>query len=367
MGIAEKIAEITAEMNRTQKNKATEHHLGGLKAKLAKLRAQLLEPPKTSGKGGDGFEVEKSGDARVCLIGFPSVGKSTILTKYTKTESATAEYAFTTLTCIPGVIEYNDARIQLLDTPGIIEGAAQGKGRGRQVIAVTRTADVILLMMDATKGNVQRRLIENELEAVGMRLNQEPPNITFKRKKTGGLKINNTVPLTHLSPKTIKNIMNEFKIFNAEVLFRCDATVEQFLDVIQGNCKYVPCIYVYNKIDNISLEEVDEFARMPNSVVVSCQMDLNLDYLLEVIWEKLRLLRIYTKKRGEPPSLDDPVVVRGGSTVKHAIRFIHRDLIDSFKYALVWGTSTKHQPQRVGLTHELQDEDVVQVVTTGKS
>jgi ribosome-interacting GTPase 1 len=59
------------------------------------------------------------------------------------------------LTCIPGVIEYNGANIQLLDLPGIIEGASQGKGRGRQVIAVAKTADLILIMLDATKGDKQ--------------------------------------------------------------------------------------------------------------------------------------------------------------------------------------------------------------------
>ncbi|XP_017773163.1 PREDICTED: developmentally-regulated GTP-binding protein 2-like [Nicrophorus vespilloides] len=99
-----------------------------------------LEPSKKSEKG-EGFDVLKSGDARVALIGFPSVEKSTLLSTLTKTESEAASYEFTTLTCIPGVIEYNGANIQLLDLPGIIEGASQGKGRGRQVIAVARTAD----------------------------------------------------------------------------------------------------------------------------------------------------------------------------------------------------------------------------------
>jgi len=65
--------------------------------------------------------------------GFPSVGKSSLLTELTGTNSEAAAYEFTTLTCIPGVIHYNDAKIQLLDLPGIIEGAAEGKGRGRQV------------------------------------------------------------------------------------------------------------------------------------------------------------------------------------------------------------------------------------------
>ena len=96
-----------------------------------------MEPAK-KGEKGEGFEVLKSGDARVAMIGFPSVGKSTLLSAITKTESEQASYEFTTLTCIPGVIEYKAANIQLLDLPGIIEGAAQGKGRGRQVIAVAR-------------------------------------------------------------------------------------------------------------------------------------------------------------------------------------------------------------------------------------
>jgi len=60
------------------------------------------------------------------------VGKSTLLNELTETESEAAAYEFTTLTCIPGIIHYKDTKIQLLDLPGIIEGASQGKGRGRQ-------------------------------------------------------------------------------------------------------------------------------------------------------------------------------------------------------------------------------------------
>ena len=123
--------------------------MGLLKAKLAKYRAQLLEPSGKSGGKGEGFDVMKSGDARVALIGFPSVGKSTLLSSVTTTESVAAAYEFTTLTCVPGVIKYEGAEIQLLDLPGIIEGAAQGKGRGRQVIDVSQTADMVLMMLDA--------------------------------------------------------------------------------------------------------------------------------------------------------------------------------------------------------------------------
>jgi small GTP-binding protein len=362
MGILEKISEIEKEIARTQKNKATEYHLGVLKAKLAKYRSQLLEPSKKGGEKGEGFDVLKSGDARCALIGFPSVGKSTLLSTITTTASECASYEFTTLTCIPGVIEYKGANIQLLDLPGIIEGASQGKGRGRQVIAVARTADVVLMMLDATKGDVQRNLLEKELESVGIRLNKPKPNIYFKIKKGGGISFNSTCNLTKVDEKLVQMILHEYKIFNAEVLFREDATAEDLIDVIDGNRVYMPCLYVYNKIDQISIEEVDRIARLPNSVVVSCNMKLNLDYLLEVLWEYLALIRVYTKKPGEPPDFNDSLILRKGVTVEHVCHAIHRTIAQQLKYALVWGTSTKYSPQRVGLHHVMQDEDVIRVV-----
>ncbi|CAG7729108.1 unnamed protein product, partial [Allacma fusca] len=287
---------------------------------------------------------------------------STLLSTITTTASECASYEFTTLTCIPGVIEYKGANIQLLDLPGIIEGASQGKGRGRQVIAVARTADVVLMMLDATKGDVQRLLLEKELESVGIRLNKPKPNIYFKVKKGGGISFNSTCTLTKVDEKLVQMILHEYKLFNAEVLFREDATAEDLIDVIDGNRVYMPCLYVYNKIDQISIEEVDRIARLPNSVVVSCNMKLNLDYLLEVLWEYLALIRVYTKKPGEPPDFGDGLILRKGVTVEHVCHAIHRSIAQQLKYALVWGTSTKYSPQRVGVHHVMQDEDVIRVV-----
>jgi len=363
MGILERISEIEKEINRTQKNKATEGHLGVLKAKLAKYRSQLLEPTGKKGEKGEGFDVMKSGDARVALIGFPSVGKSTLLSTLTNTESVAANYEFTTLTCIPGVIEYKGANIQLLDLPGIIEGASQGKGRGRQVIAVARTADLVIMMLDATKGDIQKVLLTAELESVGIRLNKRKPDIYFKAKKAGGLKFTATCTLTKLDERTVHLILSEYKLFNAEVVVREDATADELIDVIEGNRVYMSCLYVYNKIDQVSIEEIDRIAHIPNCVVVSCNLKLNLDYLLEMLWEKLAMLRIYTKKPGNPPDFSDPIILRGGSSVEHVCHAIHRSIASVFKYALVWGTSTKFNPQRVGISHTTHDEDVIQIVT----
>lgn len=212
MGILERIADIEKEVARTQKNKATEYHMGVLKARLAKLKQELLEP-KVSGQKGEGFDVAKSGDARAVLIGFPSVGKSTFLSKMTTTQSAVAAYEFTTLTCVPGRLNYNGARIQILDLPGIIEGAAEGRGRGRQVIAVAKTADIVIMMLDATKAASQKELLEHELESVGIRLNKKPPNVYIKQKAGGGLSFTATVKLTHVDEKMVYQILHEYSKF----------------------------------------------------------------------------------------------------------------------------------------------------------
>ncbi|PVU91026.1 hypothetical protein BB561_004595 [Smittium simulii] len=354
MGILEKIADIEHEIGRTQKNKATEHHLGLLKGKLAKYRAELLEP-KSSGAKGEGFDVLKSGDSRVALIGFPSVGKSTLLSLLTGTKSEAANYEFTTLTCIPGKFMYKGANIQILDLPGIIQGASEGKGRGRQVISVARTADMILMMLDSTKSHAQRKLLEAELEAVGIRLNKKIPEIYFKVKKGGGISYNPIVKQSQLTEKLVFEILHQYKIFNAEVLVRDDVTIDDFIDVIVGNRKYLPCLYVYNKIDQITIEEVDKIAREDHTIVISAEGDLNMETLKEQIWVHLNLLRVYTKKQSG-------LILRSGATVETACHSIHRTLAENFRYALVWGTSTKHNPQRVGLTHPLENEDVIQIV-----
>merc|ERR1711871_1873040 len=206
--------------------------------KIAKLKRELIAPSSKGGGGGDGFDVTKSGDTRVGMIGFPSVGKSTLLSKLTGTHSEAAAYEFTTLTCIPGVIHYRGAKIQLLDLPGIIEGAKDGKGRGRQVIGTARTCDLILIVLDVTKPFTHKKIIENELEGFGIRLNKEPPNIVIRKKDRGGITFNSAGTLTKITGDEIKAICSEYRMSCADISFRCDASAEDLIDAIEGNRVY---------------------------------------------------------------------------------------------------------------------------------
>ena len=288
-------------MARTQKNKATEGHLALLRCKLAKLKRELIEPAGGKGGGaGEGFDVKASGDARVGLIGFPSVGKSTLLTKLTGTFSEAADYEFTTLTCIPGVYNYKGTKIQLLDLPGIIEGAKDGKGRGKQVIGVGRTCTLILIVLDAMKPLTDKKIIERELEGFGIRLNKKRPDIVLKKKDKGGVTIQKALGLqmTKMTDDTIRSILHEYKISNCDVMFKSDNSMDELIDVIEGNRVYVPCIYVLNKIDAISIEELDLLDKVPHYVPISAKDEWNFDELMEKIWEYLDLIRIYTKPKG---------------------------------------------------------------------
>ncbi|KAL8283580.1 hypothetical protein RQP46_005683 [Phenoliferia psychrophenolica] len=358
---------IKDEMSKTQKNKATSFHLGQLKAKLAKLKRELLTPTTGGGSGGGagvGFDVARTGIASVGFIGFPSVGKSSLMSGLTGTTSVAADYEFTTLTTVPGTMDVHGAPIQILDLPGIIEGAKDGKGRGRQVIAVARTCNLIFIVLDVLKPLGDKAIIEAELEGFGIRLNKQPPHLTVKKKERGGIAISNTVPLTHIEPEEIRAVLAEYKISNADVSFRCDPTLDEFIDVVEGGRVYIPCLYVLNKIDAISIEELDLLYKIPDSVPISAREWLNVDELIEVMWEKLDLVRIYTKPKGKQPDYSSPVVLRHARcSVEDFCNNIHKDIAKQLKYAMVFGTSVKHsRGQKVGLDHILADEDVVSIV-----
>ncbi|KAJ7239621.1 hypothetical protein O6H91_Y440600, partial [Diphasiastrum complanatum] len=231
------------------------------------------------------------------------------------------------------------------------------------VISTARTCNCILIVLDAIKPITHKRLIEKELEGFGIRLNKEPPNLSFRRKDKGGINFTSTVTNTLLDLETVKAICGEYRIHNADVSLRFDASADDLIDVIEGNRVYMPCIYAVNKIDQITLEELEVLDNLPHYCPVSAHLEWNLDGLLEKIWEYLDLVRIYTKPKGMGPDYEDPVILSAKKrTVEDFCLRIHKDMLKQFKYALVWGSSAKHKPQRVGKEHELDDEDVVQII-----
>ena len=268
-----------SEMAKTQINKATEKHIGLLKAKIAKLkREQEDDVIKKSGKKEDGFDVRRNGDATVVFIGLPSVGKSTLLNKMTSANSTIGAFQFTTLTVVPGMMEYRGANIQVLDLPGIIKGASSGKGLGKRILSVARTADLVLLMLDVFQPFHEDVLV-NELGNIGIRLNQLPPNITIEKAAMGGIAVAQQVKLTKISVDHLKDILHLYGLVSARVVVREDVTSEQLADHIAGNISYSKALTILNKIDLVDDAFLKDLkTKIKSDVIeVSANSDINID------------------------------------------------------------------------------------------
>lgn len=364
MGIPEKIKRIEEDLHRTQVNKKTEHHIGLLKAKLAKLKREQEEVKTRGGASSVGYDVKRSGDATVVIIGLPNVGKSTLLNRLTNSKSKIGEYQFTTLTVVPGIMQYKGAQIQILDLPGIIEGASTGKGLGRRVLSVARSADLVLLMLDVFQPDA-RPLLFKELRAIGLRPDEKFPNIVIEKTSTGGISVTAQVKMTMMSVELVKDILRVYDIHNARVMVREDITEEQLIDVLLGNRVYAPTLTVMNKIDLVNTGFISELEARLNFdfIPISGDANMNLGALKELIYQRLDFIRIYMRpKRGETDYVE-PMIVKNGALVLDICNKVHRGMRDEFRYAQVWGKSVKFGGQKVGLTHTLMDEDVLTFVT----
>jgi len=360
--IEEKIEEIENEIKETPYNKATQHHIGKLKAKLAELRETLIK--KRAKKSFAGFSIKKTGDATVVLVGFPSVGKSTLLNKLTDASSKTAEYDFTTLNVIPGMMNLNGARIQVLDIPGIISGASSGKGRGKEVLSIVRNADLILILLDVLQTE-QLYTIEKELYEAGIRMNEKPPKVRIKKTTKGGISVVFSRRHTRIDQRTVREILSVNGIHNAIVTIHDDINDEQFIDAVMGNRVYIPGIIALNKIDVIDSKKLKEIRSKigRETIPISAEKGTNLDRLRNEIFRRLHIMRIYMKPQGREPDFKEPLIVKKGSTVGDVCEKLHKDFKKRFRYAIIWGKSARFKAQKTGFGHVLEDGDVLSIVT----
>ena len=360
MSTNDRIIELELEISKTKYNKKTQHHIGLVKAKIAKLREDV-ERKASSGKKGEGYTVKKSGDATVVLLGFPSVGKSTILNKLTNAFSKVAAYEFTTLDVVPGLMEYNHAKIQILDVPGIVSGAASGRGRGREVLSVLRNADLALIIVDATKPD-QYKAILQEVHESGLRLNMKKPDVRITKKPRGGIGIGATVPLD-LDKRTIEAILRELGINNADVLIRTPIQEDGLIDAVMGNRVYIPAVMVLNKIDLASSEDLKRVCeRIKPDILLSAEQETDFTPLKDAIFTKLSLIRIFLKEIGKKPDLEEPMIMRKGTTIETLCLRLHKDFVKKFRLAKIWGPSAKFPGQEFRkLDKELRDGDIAEI------
>lgn len=336
--IDEQIAEIEEVLRKTPHHKATNGFIGAMRAKIAHLRDREVENiAKSHSAGGKGFFVKKQGDATAVLVGPPSAGKSTLINKLTNAESKVAPYSFTTVTVVPGMLKYNSAYIQLLDIPGLIEGASRGRGRGREVLSVARSADLLIIMTDTERVEMIDKMVE-ELKAFGIRLNTVKPEISIKKSADGGLEIKSNFN-QEIDKNTIKKIAHEYGIKNGTITLKQKVSLNDLFDAFSENRIYVPAILIVNKCDQ---------GKVPDKyLAISAQKDIGINNLLSQIWESLNFVAVQLT--------DGTIIMKAHDTLFDVVQKIGSDFSDKTKAAKIWGSGAKFPGQEVSLGTEVEE------------
>lgn len=303
--INEKITAINEMLTVIPKHKGTDKLRADLRRKLSNLKEESKK-----NKGGkvqeDPYLVEKQGAGQVLLIGFPNSGKSSLVKRLTNARVEVASYPFTTNLPEPGMMPYEDIKIQLVDSPPITEDGIPGP--------FTNTigkADLLLLFTDLGSETCVDQL------------------------------------------QMLLDFLKEKRILRAEKI----PGVQAFTDE--------ECLVIGAKVDIEGSRERLEIMKelipeTPEILTVSSKTGENLEELKKKIFNRLNIIRIYTKTPGKKADTERPFVLKKESTVMDFARKVHRDIANNFKKARLWG-SARFDGQSVSQDYKLKDRDIVEL------
>ncbi len=303
----EKIYALEEVLTTIPKHKGTDRIRADYRRKLSKLKAGL-DTKKKGGKHTSAFHVEKEGPARVIVIGAPNVGKSALIAAVTHATPKVSQYPFTTWKPVPGMMPIRDIQIQLIDTPAISQEHVEP-----ELFGLIRTADFALLLVD-----IQGRSIQQLDDTIGL---LDKYHITLQQADSG-------------LPE-------------------------------RGKIVCLPCIVLVTKTDDPAWdEEFDVFRELLEDqwplLAISAQTGRNLDQLKETLFDRLELMRVYSKQPGKEADHTAPFVLRRGDTIAEFAAKVHKDVARNLKTARIWGTGV-HDGQQVSRDHTLHDGDIVEL------
>jgi len=301
----EKIAALEEMLAIMPKHKGTDHLRAELRGRIAKL-TQLAT--KKSGVHRASMAIEKEGAAQIAVIGLPNTGKSQLVASITNASPTVAEYPFTTHTATPGMMEFENIQIQLIDTPPLASPSIEWWLRH-----ILIRADALLTMVDLNDAPLtQMEDITAQLEkiriVIGERKTEEEPGTILYQKKA--LIIGNKLDLGNASEN-------------------------------------------YTALKNKYEEQLPVMA-------ISAKEGRGLEELKREIYQMLDIIRVYTKTPRQKPDFNDPIILKRGSTLEDAAADVHKDFAHKLKYARIWG-SGKHDGLMAKRDHILEDGDVIEL------
>jgi hypothetical protein len=366
--VEEKIRALEEFISAVPKHKGVENLLLWAKRRLAELREELEEQKrKRKGGGGPRIFVEKEGAAQVAVIGPPNTGKSLLVQRLTGARTRVADYPFSTTLPVPGMLPYKDIYFQLVDSPPLSREAPQFIPR---IAGLARNADAVIVVVSLDSDPVEQyEFVRDILSEHGVFI--EKPRGTVRIEKGGehGVQVLGSGRILDGTIKDVERLLSRYRIYRARVYVEGEVSLDDIEMAILRSSVYRPTIVLANKADVPGAAE--RYRRLYNYLLerksksvwlipVSARTGLNLDKIGELLFKRLNIIRVYTKKPNSEPS-KIPVVLPKGSTIRDLAEHIHSDMLEYFEYAKVWGPSAKYPGERVGLEHVLEDGDIVEI------
>jgi ribosome-interacting GTPase 1 len=301
----EKLAALEKMLATIPKHKGTDKMQADIKRRIAKLRDSQRQTKHGGGPRLD--HIDREGAGQVVLLGPPNSGKSSLLSALTNAHPEIADYPYSTVRPIPGMMAFEDAPIQLIDLPPITAEYSES-----WVYSLIRQCDLCLLILDGT-----------------------------------------------LAPEELTETVEEIILLLEE---RHIELVERRLrSEAEERIKEIPCRIILTKRDladhRAALDELSSYFPVLSTSVAAA---VGLDALRREIFTALDVIRIYTKLPGNPPDMSEPYILPGGSTALDAVKAVHREFVDKLRYIRIWG-SGKFDGQQVPATHILADKDIIEI------
>ena len=369
----EKIKKLQEFMGLFPKHKGTENLRAQVKRKISVLK-QEIEDKKQKRTGvatGPRVFVEKEGDAQIVILGPTNVGRSSLLSSLTNSKVAVLNYPYTTTEPTPGMFNYEDLQLQMVETPALMEGSSEGGAWGLQTLTSARNADGLVLMVDLSENPVEQfKLIINELEKSKILIKKPRARISIEKKHMGAkLKFIVLGKLVDCDVKDLTKLLKSYGIRDATIKIWGEATLDDVEEAVFEGKVYRPAIVLANKADHpLAAERLEQLKKVVGKdmkiVPVSCATKEGMEKLGAEIFGILDIIRIYTKEPNKKDASSRPFTIKKGSTVFDLAKRIHTDFYDQFSFAKVWSKRLRFSPQKVGGTFVLEDGDTVELHMT---
>ncbi len=318
-------------------HKGAENLRAEINRKISVLRNDLEKQKLQQSKRGSApsLSIKKDGIGQVAILGLPNTGKSWLLNKLVRKQIVEeTPYPFATMIPVPAMLDYHGARIQLIEVPAILEGSSSGKAQGKEIIAIARSADSLIVL----GSKEEQEIVVDELKKANIFLNKKRPAIFVKNSEFRGIQITGK-NLLKFPFNQLEGYLKSVGFTNSSVIVSEPIlSLSQVAEALNEKIVYKKAILVdARKVSDFSLSDLSD------------QIFLLLDKIL-----------VYTKRPGQEPDMNKPIALEKGSTLLELARIVHKDFAKNLKFARVWG-STKFPGQRVGPDYILKNRDVVEI------